>query len=245
MVATVAFGMGIDKRDVRFVIHWSIPHSFEAFYQESGRAARDGEPAVSSLYYSDEDAGLARFLLRKATASEKLAQRLATFEKFVGHCLAGSGCRRAALLRHFGETRLPLAKDAICCDLCSDPKMVSRAASKLALLAQTLSVGLGSGSRSGVSLAGDSDSSRKRSHRDPHSSGLVSGSSSDGEVEAEDRAEEQRRTAQRSTAVPGRRGERLTDHQVSSRLAALAAAEEEEEEEEVSAASKLRNRLRG
>ena len=67
VAATVAFGMGIDKADVRLVAHWQMPASFEALYQEAGRAARDGQPATATVYFSAEDARVARFILEKST----------------------------------------------------------------------------------------------------------------------------------------------------------------------------------
>lgn len=116
MVATVAFGMGIDKPDVRFVAHAGIPKSIEAYYQETGRAGRDGDPSVAVMFWGADDFARARQRL-----SEIEPHRLQS-ERQRLDALAGlvetAECRRAVLLRHFGETP---AQSCGNCDNCLEP----------------------------------------------------------------------------------------------------------------------------
>ncbi|MFA6218738.1 MAG: DNA helicase RecQ [Erythrobacter sp.] len=101
IVATVAFGMGIDKPDVRFVAHVGVPKSVEGYYQETGRAGRDGDPAQAMMFWGAGDFATARQRLGEVEEARRHAER-ARLDALAG-LVETAECRRAVLLRHFGE----------------------------------------------------------------------------------------------------------------------------------------------
>ncbi len=120
MVATIAFGMGIDKPDIRFVFHTDLPSTPEAYYQEIGRAGRDGEPAIAHMLYGMDDIRMRRMFIdnEAANADHKMRshQRLNALLSYA----EAPECRRASLLRYFAEE--PDFKQCGNCDLCENPQ---------------------------------------------------------------------------------------------------------------------------
>ena len=122
VVATIAFGMGIDKPDVRFVAHVDLPKSLEAYYQETGRAGRDGLPAVAWMVHGPGDVPQLRCFIDDSVAPEEQKRiEHGKLDALLAYTDA-PGCRRQVLLRHFGET---LATPCGNCDGCLEPRALS------------------------------------------------------------------------------------------------------------------------
>jgi ATP-dependent DNA helicase RecQ len=117
VVATVAFGMGIDKPDVRFVVHYDLPKNIEGYYQETGRAGRDGLPAEALCLFGLQDAVTARMLIESGGNPEQVRVETHKLNAMIAFAEATT-CRRRVLLGYFGEH---LAEDCGNCDVCLDP----------------------------------------------------------------------------------------------------------------------------
>jgi ATP-dependent DNA helicase RecQ len=120
MVATIAFGMGIDKPDVRFVAHLDLPKSLEAYYQETGRAGRDGESSEAWMTYGLNDVVIHRQMIDASAApdEQKRVERQ-KLDAMLAYCESAQ-CRRVVLLNYFGEPAIPCGN----CDVCLDPPQV-------------------------------------------------------------------------------------------------------------------------
>ena len=117
VVATVAFGMGIDKPNVRFVVHYDLPKNLESYYQETGRAGRDSLPAEALLLFGYGDIAIGRGLIEKGGNPEQKRIEIHKLNAMVAFAESGT-CRRRALLGYFGET---LEEDCGNCDICLNP----------------------------------------------------------------------------------------------------------------------------
>ncbi len=162
MVATVAFGMGIDKPDVRFVAHAGIPKSIEAYYQETGRAGRDGDASQAVMFWSANDFAMARQRLAEVPEDRRPAER-ARLDALAA-LVETAGCRRAVLLCHFGEDPPPECGNCDNCLVRPDVIDATELARKLLSAAYRTGQSFGIGHLAKVLTGVDDERIRQRGH---------------------------------------------------------------------------------